>query len=395
MKILLIVTGLNIGGAERQVSDLAIHFSKSHTVRILTLTAPTAFCDELMIAGVEIVSLNMKIGRPSLLALLRGRRLVKEFQPTVVHSHMFHANIYARILRLVVPMPVLISSIHSSYERSRRSRSTREITWRERAYTLTDRLSDTTTQLSNVGLERYLRIGAISAARAIIIPNGVDFSKFTIATMGGVKINISSMEERENFKWLAVGRLENAKNYPLMIEAAKGLVNDGVHFQLEIVGDGSQRELLNAMVKELNLTRMITFLGARDDVPRLMHQANGYVMSSNWEGLPLVLIEAAASGLVIVATDVGANSDVIKDNETGFLVESQNIVSLKNAMRSVMDLSNDARGEMGIRARQFVKSRFEIQKVGCTWLALYEKLAKKSPLRRYSEGSLVSRINER
>lgn len=389
MRIMLVVTGLNIGGAERQVVDLAKQFAKLYPVMILTLTKPTAFINELNGAGVDVVSLEMKIGQPSFLALIRGRQIVKSFRPTVVHSHMFHANIYARILRMMAPMPLLISTIHSTYERSRRSKSTAEITWRELAYTLTDRLSNMTTQISKVGLERYLRIGAIKADKALRMPNGVDFSKFTLPKNEEEKMRCYSPEGGAPFRWLAVGRLEKAKNYQLMIHTARILLNEGLKFHLDIVGDGTQRELLQTMVKELDLTSVVTLLGTRNDIPHLMHRAQGYIMSSDWEGLPLVLIEAAASGLVIVATDVGANSEVVKHNETGFLVESKNIQQLRTAMCSVMKLSNSARESMGQRARELVISQFNIQKVSDSWLDVYSKFFNKAIATENSENQVT------
>jgi glycosyltransferase involved in cell wall biosynthesis len=146
-----------------------------------------------------------------------------------------------------------------------------------------------------------------------------------------------------------------------------------------IAGDGSERVKLCAQASDLGLgAGIVRFLGVRDDVPDLMATSDALVLPSRWEGLPMVLLEAASAGLPVVATDVGGNAEVVVDQETGLLVPPDDEAALSDAMVRVASLSAEGRHQMGRRARQLVQERYSLHAVVDAWMDLYADCARRA-----------------
>ena len=111
-----------------------------------------------------------------------------------------------------------------------------------------------------------------------------------------------------------------------------------------------------------------------ENIPHLMNPTDASVMSSSWEGMPNVLLEASATGLPIVATDVGGNREVVLDGVTGFLAPPRNPEALAQAMLRMMELSEEKRRELGRAARKHVEENFSLDRVVDMWEALYKEL---------------------
>jgi len=335
-------------------------------VSVVSLMPPKAYVEDLETAGIPVFSLGIRRKLPDPRPVLRLARIIRKWQPDVVHSHMVHANLLARIVRPLAPFPVLICSARNIDEGGR---------LREFLYRLTDPLCDLTTQVSQAGLERYVRVGAVPRHKIRYIPNGVDTERFKPNPEGRLKVR------RElgvnGFVWLAVGRFDPQKDYPNMLQAFARVVRERSDTALLIAGDGPLRKAMESMALDLGISEYVRFLGIRRDVPQLMNAADAYVMSSSWEGMPNVLLEASATGLPIVATDVGGNREIVLEGTTGFLVPPGNPEALALAMVHLMSLPEEKRLAMGRKARELVVERFSLEKVVDLWEALYEKLLQK------------------
>ena len=175
----------------------------------------------------------------------------------------------------------------------------------------------------------------------------------------------------DEFVWLAVGRLTEAKAYPDMVEAFRQVNALRPAARLLIAGIGPLEELIRERIRAAELTDEITPLGLRSDLPALMQAADGFVLSSAWEGLPMVLLEAGASALPIVATEVGGSRDAILDGTSGYLVPARKPQDLARAMQTVMELPDDVRQAMGGAGRAHVIQTFDLDAVVDRWEALY------------------------
>jgi glycosyltransferase involved in cell wall biosynthesis len=217
-----------------------------------------------------------------------------------------------------------------------------------------------------------VRIGAAPAEHIQFVPNGVDLRRFRPDEDERDRIR-QELAVNDRFVWLAVGRPSAAKNYPNMIDAFSRLSD--LNTVLLIVGRGDMDDQLRQRASDPGLFGRVRPLGARPDVPALMNAADGYVLSSDWEGMPLVLQEASCTGLPIVATDVGGNREVVADGQTGLIVPPRNASALAAAMRRVMSMTPEQRRHMGFAARQRMAEVFDLEKVLDQWEDIYHELS--------------------
>jgi glycosyltransferase involved in cell wall biosynthesis len=271
---------------------------------------------------------------------------------------------------MLISVPVVISTAHSLQEGGRA---------RDLAYKATDFLSDLTTNVSQRGLDRYLRLGLTKPGKGMWVPNGLDIDAYRPdpAVRNAVR---RTLDWGDDFVWLAVGNLREPKDYPTMLRAFRIVVARSRRVRLVIVGSGPLEDELRRMQADLGLAGSVSFLGTRSDVPALLQAADAFVMSSSWEGTPMALLEASAAGLPAVATDVGGIGEVIRHQETGFLVEPGSPDALAAAMLRMCALDAEVRLAMGLAARDYVRNNYGIGEIANRWEHLYSRLlALKAP----------------
>ena len=208
MKVLLVITGLGMGGAEHVVANLADELvNRDHEVKVAYMTGPKLVLPKSK--KIEVVSLEMNSYTDTLSSYLQLRKLINSFNPDVVHSHMFHANIFTRLLRISVNIPKLISTAHNTNEGGK----TRML-----AYRITDKLTDISTNVSSEAVSEFIRKGAVKTGRMVNVTNGIDIRKFSFDrnARGNIRAELSVNNEKV---LLAVGRLDTQKDYPNLINA--------------------------------------------------------------------------------------------------------------------------------------------------------------------------------
>jgi len=364
-RVVLLSTNLARGGAEAQVAQLAAGLGRrGWEVSVVSMLPPSAFEQELVASGVPVFSLRMRPGAQSLAGLLRLASILRKLRPQILHCHMFHANLLGRVARLICPLPVVISTAHSILESSRESGDARG---RERLYRITDRLADATVAVCEAGARRYAETGIAPQRKLRVIPNGVDTRR--------LQPDAEAREETRRqlgvgheFVWLAAGRLLWKKDYPTMLRAFAAQ-RQGL---LLIAGEGPEEPALRALAAELEAN--VRFLGLRADVPELMNAANGFLLSSTVEGLPMALLEAASSALPCVATDAGGVSEIVLDGRTGYLVPPGDPAAFEAAMSRLRGMTPPSRRQMGQAAREHAVAQFDMAVVVARWERLYEEL---------------------
>ena len=371
MRILFLSTSMGLGGADQQLLSAAqVLRDRGHEIRIVSLTPLGPMGLQARSLGLATDSLEMRRGVPDPRGLARLVRIVRAWKPDVVHSHMVHANLMARVVRLLVPVPVLVSTIHNVYEGGPLLMA---------GYRLTNGLVDHMTIISQAAADRFVGERIVPGRLLTVIANGVDTDRMrNLPPEGRAALRGEMSVGDQQFVWLAVGRFEVAKDYPNMLRAFGDVRAREPRAVLVIVGQGSLQADAEALTAELGLREAVRFLGARDDVPAVMSAADGYVMSSAWEGMPMVLLEAAAAGLPIVATAVGGNGEVVRDGESGFLVPARDSGVLRAGMLRLMALPEEQRRAMGERGREHVRANYGLQRVAERWERVYwDALARK------------------
>ena len=362
LRVAYVVTSTGVGGAERQVYDLASTFrTRGWSVGVISMLPMDEQFLPLRVSGVRLASLDMTKGVADPRALVRLARLLSAWRPDVVHAHMIHANLVTRLARLLVPGPRVISTMHNQDEGHQ---------WRYYAYRLTDPLAHITTTVSQVAVDEAVRRHAVRSKNLLLVPNGIKTEEY--AQDQGLRDKTrESLGLEGRFTWLSVGRLVEAKRHTDLLAAMRLVRRTAPDVRLLIAGSGPLRRAIEDEIDSSAMAPNTSLLGLRSDVRALMQAADGFVMSSAWEGLPMVLLEAAASSLPIVTTDVGGSRDVVKETVTGFLAPDRQPDRLAEEMLRLMALTPDERQSMGERARQHVVSSFDLERIADRWEELY------------------------
>ncbi len=363
MRIAYVINTLAIGGAERQIAALAAFMAAcGHVVEIFALRDPAA--DELPTA-VPVRHLVFRRNPASLPgALVRAARAIRAFRPDVIHSNNFHGNMLARSLRLLLPRARVISTIHNIYEGG---------AMRRLALRVTDPLNDHTAAVSQAAAEEAIRRRILPRAKCSVIANGIDCSEFTPQPKRRIRERDRAGLDAE-FIWLAVGRIAPAKDYPNLLRAFAQVHAAAPDARLWIAGEGKceYSEALHQLAQASGIEACIRWLGLRRDIPALLDQADGFVLSSAWEGLPLALGEAMAMEKPFVATDVGGVRELA--GECGEIIPTGNPDALAAAMLKLMREPSENRQSQGFAARQRILTRFTIEESAAQWKALYQRV---------------------
>jgi glycosyltransferase involved in cell wall biosynthesis len=300
------------------------------------------------------------------------RDWIRSETPDVLHAHLPHATWMARGVRLMAPVRVVLDTVHTSATGK---------TARRFGYGATGWISDRVTTVSQSAADAFVQAGMIRPERVTVLPNGVDVQEWQ--PDAGVRARVRrELGVEDEFVWFTAGRLEAVKDYPTMIRAFAGLPESA---RLIVAGGGSQEAPLRELVDALELQGRVRFLGFQPDVRPWLQAADGFVLSSLWEGLPVSLLEAGACAVPCAATSVPGTREVAIDNETGLLASPRSPENLRNAMMRLMQMPPEIRQAMGQNARQRVMQLFSLEGVLDRWDALYRQLLQANSFpRRYA-----------
>jgi len=355
MRIAYMLTSLGIGGAERQVIAIAERMAgRGHEVAIIVLRGaeerewPTAL---------NVYRLGMKKSVSGVIAgLARARRVARSFNADLLHSHTLPANMAARVLRAIGAAPPVVSTVHNVYEGG----------WhRTLAYRITDPLSAHTTAVSRAAADRYIQMRAVPRHKCSVITNGIDTEVFSPS--GASACTEERAHNSECFTWLAAGRDVPAKDFDNLLAAFQAVRGTMPSAQLFIAGKPA--------IHRTNSTGDgVRWLGISEDMPRALAQCDAFVLSSAWEGLPLVVAEAMAMEKPIVATNVGGVSELV--GGTSELVPSKNPKALSDAMLRIMQIPKADRCKAGKAGRRRIVGQFDINSKVDEWESLYARILK-------------------
>lgn len=370
MRILLLATGLKLGGAEHQIAALAGAFrALGHAVAIVSLS-PGREID--VPPNVEVIELAMrKTSAGFLRALWQARAFVRAWRPDVIHAHMVHANLFARVLTRIVRCPPLVCTAHSYYEGGR----TRML-----AYRLTDRWCSLTTHVSEAGCKNMIAAGAVPATRIVVMPNGIDIGRFRYNAERRATTRASLGIDDATPLLMHVGRLVPAKAQHLLIDAfarldgmgdRAWLIGNSKHARLLIAGGGPLADALAAQIHTRALDAHVQLLGPRHDIPALLDAADAFTLSSDIEGSPLVLAEALATGCPVVSTDAPGVREIVGD--LGTIVPRGNTEELAKAIAKTLA---EGRGTPQVQAarRDHIHTICALDTVAHRWLTCYATL---------------------
>ncbi len=358
MNIVHITLGLRRGGIERLICDLSpIQLRQGHSVRVLCVMHGDELQGELESAGVPVDWCGIRDLRKKQLPWtwwLKGY-----LRRNDVHAVIEHSGLDGHVAWACgsVGVPHMVSVVHNTYwVRLNLKRMVQHRIYMN-YYRCLVAVSESVRRFE-------MRNYGVPPNRIEVIPNGIVLERFkqdaiSLAEkrrlLGG---HLSGQEVLVG----TVGNLRFQKNHEMLIRAWAKLVSRcPVPTKLIIVGDGVLREQLERLRDGLGLSDSVVFLGSRSDVPELMRCFDVFVMSSRYEGQGIVALEAMASGLPVVATNVSGLRDIVDDGINGFLVDSDNPEVLAPGMQKLV-LNAELRRSIGQAGRRIVEQRYSIEK---------------------------------
>ena len=304
MKIMLFITGLGMGGAEKVVCELADKLYESgQDVSIVYFFGEIVRRPKNKEISIYKVSLNYNLS--IFKALNAVIKLVDHIQPHVIHSHMFHANMMARFVKMLRKNIRVICSSHSNYEGGR---------LRMAMYRLTENLCDVHTNVSDNAAKALMKAGAVKNKKIMTVYNGIESNKYKFDEniRADVRKNLGFDDNLQVI--LTIGRIDTPKDYPTLLKAFKIVQEEQKNTILIIVGDGPKRNEIENLAIHLAIEKNVKFLGIRDDIPQLLNACDLFVSASAWEGFGIAILEAMLCQRRIVATKTDGAMELLSSN---------------------------------------------------------------------------------
>jgi glycosyltransferase involved in cell wall biosynthesis len=387
LRVMHIISNLDIGGAQEVVRTLVAYLAEEGCVPIVCTFKDGPLRQDIEQIGILVEVLPAR--RYSIMEfplfvhdMVQIRRalvdVVKKHHVDVVQTHLL------RILDFLVltvrdrsKTPLIFWTAHNTNEELQAEQLPRH-KWllkpKRLGYRLLYRLSARSVD-GFIAVAEGVKTELLETIRPTedkitVICNGVDVKRYQRSVDKAALRQTLGLNEHDRVI-AVVGTFKRQKGHAHLIEAAASLIPEFPDLHILLIGDGDLRAELQAQTQNLRIEQHVHFLGSRYDVPDLLAASDYFVLPSLWEGLPMALIEAMASGLPIVATEVSGTQQVMVPGETGLVVPAGDTQQLKEAIRSL--LANPARAQaMGAAARRHVEA-FSARKQAEEHVVLYQR----------------------
>ncbi len=332
-------------------------------VVVTLLDIPGPLTEKVEEIGVEVRQLKLRSWY-DFIALIRLYRILKELKPDILHTQLFAADILGRVMGRLLKVPLVITSIRNIYYGSK---------FRDIILRWTEKYADRTTFVSLAAADRFVELKILPASKVKVIHNGLDPGKFETGLKEEGKKNKRKQFALplEGLLLLSVGSLSRQKGYSQLFQALNKVKQKRADFHLVIAGIGPEHDQLKKEIIEMGLADKVSMIGRCDDVAALMAAADGLVLSSLWEGLPGVVMEAMAAELPVIATAVGGTPELVLDGETGFLVAPCQHEELASVLEKLMAMLDEERRAMGRAGRRRVEEHFHVDTMVRSYQDLY------------------------
>ncbi|MEN6407510.1 MAG: glycosyltransferase [Thermoguttaceae bacterium] len=367
LSIALCITELNLGGAERCLTELAVRMDRRRF-------APTVYClgpkpqdtqnsclPRLEAADVPTYCLGGHTPWQFPVIVRRLKKLLLANTPQVAQTFLFHANVVGRIAARRAGVPIVVSGIRVAEHQA---------AWHLWLDRWTENWADRYVCVSQSVADFSNAHGGIPTDKLVVIPNGVDLDVFPAKTpVDLATLNIAPGRRLVTF----IGRLDPQKGVDWLLNTAKTWLSQRPDCDLLLVGEGSLRQKLEGVCRNLHLVDRVHFVGRRSDVPAILAASRLLVLPSRWEGMPNVVLEAMASGLPVVATQVEGVAELLgpqSDRQTVAYGDSQALTARIADFMSHPDMA----AAIGQENRRRVEQNFTISRVVTAYEELWQGL---------------------
>ena len=383
-----IIFTLGTGGLENGLVNIINRCPPSrYRHAIICLSHAENFSQRLTTPGVEVIELHKKPGH-DIGMYWRLWRHLRRLRPDIIHTRNL-AALETQALGLLMPGCKRVHGEHGRDIHDLDGSNRKYNNLRRVLNPLIHRFVAVSQDLSNWLIETV----RIAEGKVKQIYNGVDTTRFRpqteIAGKETPHVPENFQPNRDRVIVGTVGRLATVKNQRILIDALHQLLNDRgelrTTLRLLIVGDGPERSALEDQIKRLSLEDQVWLTGDREDIPQLLRIMDIFVLPSLGEGISNTILEAMASGLPVIASDVGGNPELVQEGRTGMLFPTGNTDALAHALLALA-ADKTLRQEMGNAAVMHIKQNFDWQRTVESYLALYDDLLYPRAVRSGAEG---------
>lgn len=364
-RISFLITELDHGGAERALVRIATGLDRGRwEPRVISLSDRGPLADPLEQAGVPVTALGagrVRSPRGIWRATVGLSRCLKEQQPAVLQTFLFHANIAGRLAARRARVPAVVSGIRVAEKRGR---------WRLLADRWTDGFVDRHVCVSQSVADFSVNKSGLPRSKVAVIPNGVEFQRFATAEPA----DLSQFKIPPTARTiLSVGRLDPQKNPIGLLRSFSTIADSHRDAHLLYVGHGPLEATLKAAIAETGLGGRVHIAGWQADVPAIMRACDLFVLASNWEGMPNVLLEAGAASIPVISTRVEGAGEIITSVDSGVLVGISQESELAAAMSECL-ADPQAAKQRAVQLQHIISERFTWDSVVSAYSDLYESL---------------------
>jgi glycosyltransferase involved in cell wall biosynthesis len=389
-----IISNLDVGGAQEVVRTLAENLEKAGCRSVVVTFKDGPLRTDIERLGIPVEILPSR--RYSVSALpqfisdtLRTRRillsLVKKYNVDVIQTHLLRSYDFLVLSLRTQTDAQIYWTFHNARFDLREEHLARQ-KWlfkpkrwgHHTLYSLGARGVDRLIAVSEeVKVSIMKTLPAIPRDRIVAISNSVDVNRYGDRS-GRAALRLELGLNEEHKVAVMVATFKEQKGHRFLLEAMQAVVSQRPDLKVLFAGDGELRTALQERALELRLENNVFFLGNRADISALLAASDYFILPSLWEGLPMALIEAMASGLPVIATRVSGTNQVMVHGETGLLVEPGNSSELAQAILKMASDPSMAR-QMGRAARQRVEVHFGAQKQAREYLDLFNSGSNRPP----------------
>ena len=352
MKILQVIPYFCFGGAETMCENLTYALkAMGHEVQVVSLyNDRTPIAARMEEAGVQIVYLDKKLGLDvSMVGKLR--RIMTQFQPDVVHTHLDVIK-YAALAAKLAGVKKCVHTVHNVADKEAEGRVQKGING------------------------TYFRLGwSVPVALSPLVKQSIlDFYNLNDAPMVYNGVDLSRCMPKTDYSLhgptlIHIGRFNEQKNHECVLEAFRMVLQAYPDAVLKLLGDGERMEQMQALAASMGIAEHVIFVGSTTNVYPYLQEADVFLLPSKYEGMPMTVIEAMGTGLPIVASNVGGLSDMIDHGRSGFLAE----VDAKATAEAVIKLlQSQALRESFGREAKADSNQFSAQTMAEEYLKLYQ-----------------------
>lgn len=366
-KITFVVHSLNPGGAEKLALDMALELKKEFQLSVICLDEVGIWGKILRNKQVPVISLYREEGVDIYIPYLLSK-YTKEFQTNIIHAHQTTPWFYSALSRLFNPKPYLLFEEHGRFYPEIKNK--KKILFNK---LLINKLTHKVVAVSNDIKNRLIEYEGVSEKKIQVIYNGIKIENIDTDNLKKEcrkKLNL----DEDDFVVGSVGRLDPIKNFPMLIKGIKIAKNQIPNLKCVIIGDGPEFSKLNKIIEDKQLEDIILLTGYKKDASRLVAAFDVFVLTSFSEGISMAILEAMSLSVPCIATKVGGNVELIENNLSGWLVESNDWKSLARVLIYAYN-NRELLEKIGKNGQKQVKEKFLFKDMIENYKKIYRQLS--------------------